>query len=421
MEHTSDQDDGPLRQPSSHLSDYSLNSNSTLIASPTSPVLHQRRHLHADCLTEEEHEAGTAQNDNLDPQIRVHGLGISDLDNHKGFSISRKVVGSGPTTPASVNLLLSPMSAIVGGKGYTSVKDDDFDEGQDENFRSVSRSSSHQVFTADSDRDPLRKASPPPEADFECRMKRRPESGRGSCLAVSVLILSVYSTVFSGIWLLVAIIKPRYGHEVSTTRGLPITTASPLYAAFAKSIELSFVAVFVVFIGQALSKRARFKSKGVTIAEMSMRSWVIQPGTIFSHWDSVRYAGATRLGVLALLVALMAMVYTTASDSLVTPVLRFGETEHHILYGQVSASFANTYYIMDQCKTPIQSAMDATDSGRTCIQIEHAGQAFHNYMQYLTNWVDNIGMGNSSNIMTQRPDPVGMVRTLFPGFNTYVA
>lgn len=409
MEHNSDQADSLLRQPSSHLSDYSLNSNFTLVTSPSSPPLHRHGHLRANSDFEEDtsdHGAGASQQDG-------HGLGISSLNEQEQVSIARKPVGSSPTAPGSAKLLLSPMSAEVGGKGPRSVEDD-LDQGREEQFRSGSRSSSHQAFTENSDSEPLHKGLSPSEGDFECRLKKRPESDRGSWLAVSVLILAIYSTLFSGIWLMIAIMKPRYKRSISTTRGLPITTASPLYAAFAKSIELSFVTVFVAFVGQALSKKARFQPKGVTIAEMSMRSWVMQPGTMISHWESVRYAAATRLGVLSLLVALMAMIYTTASDALVTPVLQFGEPENRLIYGKVSASFANTYYIMEQCNTPIQLATDP-DSGRTCIQIEHSGQAFHNYMQYLTTWVDNIYSGNVSINMTQRPDPVGMVRLFFGG------
>lgn len=410
MELDPEQADGLLREPSSHLSEYSLNSNSTLVTSPTSPILQQHGQYRASSITEEDREAGTSQQDELDPNNRAHGLGISYIDSQKRIPISRKSVGSSPTIPGSTNLLLPPTSAEVAGKGYRSVEDD-FDEGQEESFRSGSRSLSNQAFTANSDCEPLHNGFSPSQGDFECRLKKRPESGRGSWLAVSILILSIYSTVFSGIWLLIAIIRPRYGQTVSTTGRLPITTVSTLYAAFAKSIELSFVTVFVAFVGQSLSKRARFQPQGVTIAEMSMRSWVVQPGTMISHWESVRYAAATRLGLFTLLVALMAMVYTTASDALVAPVLKFGKTESRVMYGKVSVSFANTDYIMDHCNTPIQQATDPVNYGRTCIQIEHAGQAYHNYLQYLTTWVDKINSRNGSDDLEYRPAPVGMVST----------
>lgn len=132
---------------------------------------------------------------------------------------------------------------------------------------------------------------------------------------------------------------------------------------------------------------------------------------MISRWETVRHAGKTVLGVAALLAALMAITYTTASDALVAPVLKFGKPHHRLIYGKVSTSFANANYIMDQCKTPISPSMDPNNSARTCISIEHGGQAYHNYMQYLTTWVDNINSRNGSDDLNYRPAPVGMVST----------
>lgn len=136
---------------------------------------------------------------------------------------------------------------------------------------------------------------------------------------------------------------------------------------------------------------------------------------MISHWESVRYAGKTVLGVAALLATMMAILYTTASDALVTPKIQFGKPNPRLIYGKVSTSFANTKYIMDQCKTPISQSMDPNTSGQTCISIEHPGQAYHNYMQYLTTWVDDIDSGNGSDDLNYRPAPVGMV-SIFPIF-----
>lgn len=132
-------------------------------------------------------------------------------------------------------------------------------------------------------------------------------------------------------------------------------------------------------------------------------------GTMISHWESVRYGAKSVLGVAAVLAALMAIVYTTASSALVTPVLQFGKHHHRLIYGKVSTSFANSGYIMDQCKTPISPSIDPDNSGQTCISIEHPGQAYHNYMQYLSTWVDNIDSGTGSGDLRYRPAPVGMV------------
>lgn len=137
-------------------------------------------------------------------------------------------------------------------------------------------------------------------------------------LSMTVIMLAIYSTAGSALWLGVAVAKPRWGRKITVTGGsLTPASASLTCAALAKTIELSFVTVFVAFLGQVLSRRAFAKrSRGVTIAEMTMRSWVMQPGTLLTHCQTVRYAGLTILGALTLIAALTAMLYTTASDAL---------------------------------------------------------------------------------------------------------
>ncbi|KAL9614577.1 MAG: hypothetical protein Q9167_000946 [Letrouitia subvulpina] len=105
--------------------------------------------------------------------------------------------------------------------------------------------------------------------------------------------------------------------------------------------------------GQALSRRALLvKGGGITIAEMSMRSWVLQPGTMITHWQTLRYAAITFLGVLALLATIIAMLYTTASDAL---------------------------------------------------------GIYHNYMQYLGSWSQQIARNNGSDELAKRPGPIAML------------
>jgi len=202
--------------------------------------------------------------------------------------------------------------------------------------------------------------------------------------------------------------KPRYGRTITTAGSISPQTASILCTAFAKTIELSFVTVFVALIGQILSKRALGDRKSITIAEMSMRSWILQPGTMLAHWESVRYAAVTYLGVIALIAALMAMIYTTASDALVAPKLKMGKLEDRVLFGRVATKFANSKIIMNRCTTPIQQANDPDNYGQTCIELEHSGEAYHNYMQYLGIWVEDIDNGTASTDMSMRPPPVGV-------------
>lgn len=151
----------------------------------------------------------------------------------------------------------------------------------------------------------------------------------------------------------------------------------------------------------------------------------MQPGTMITHWETVRYAALTFLGLIAMLGALTAMLYTTASDALVAPKLKMGNLEHRVLYGKVATSFANEPYIQKNCQTPISDTTDPDYSGSTCIALEHSGQAYvvgsaccslvlmvrryHNYMQYLANWTSIIDTGRGSDDLTQRPVPLAML------------
>ncbi len=153
--------------------------------------------------------------------------------------------------------------------------------------------------------------------DFTCTTQQHFHHARGELSSILVLIASAFSTVFSAIWLGLATGKPHYGQIITTNSKLPPSTASLLVAAFAKSIELTFVTSFVAFLGQLLSQRAfRKNSNGITVAEMQMRTWILQPGTLVTHGAAVRYAALTLLGALALFTALLAIFYTTASDAL---------------------------------------------------------------------------------------------------------
>lgn len=398
-----------LRQKSSTLSDDSIGSNFTLVASPTSTSFRRPGYQRVPSVVEEGAEPS------VDGVIHSssdhsHGLGISNIDTQKRSTIPRVPVGSkaSPSTPSSADPLLTPDSAKL---TYKARHNEDFSY-----ERNVQEASYHppgptpyQPFTLDSDREQLHKKTPSiaRNDNLRCRSKKALATGRSNWLSISILMLSVYSTFFSGFWLFIAIIKPRYKNMIGTSH-MTQQTASVLYAGFAKSIELSFVTVFVALLGQILSKRALGERKSITIAEMSMRSWVLQPGTMIAHWESVRYAAVTYLGAIALVGAVTAMLYTTASDALVAPRLKFGRAEDRVMYGKVATSFANTYTIMDRCTTPISKQDDPDNSGQTCISLEHSGEAYHNYMQYLGTWAEHIGVGNSSMNMAHRPAPVAV-------------
>jgi hypothetical protein len=45
--------------------------------------------------------------------------------------------------------------------------------------------------------------------------------------------------------------------------------------------------------------------------------------------------------------------------------------------GRIKTDFANVTYVKNICETPIRN--DKKYGGSTCLQIEHAGQGYHNY------------------------------------------
>ncbi len=229
---------------------------------------------------------------------------------------------------------------------------------------------------------------------------------RNRWVSTGILIIAFYATAVSGFWFSVAIWRPTWGHLISRS-GITLTNASVACTLLAKSIEVSLVTAFVAFLGQKLSRRAFFdRSKGVSLAEIAMKTWVVQPGSMVSHFQLVKYAGLTYLGVMTLLVTAFATLYTSASDALgrpslelvpstpivlgvepfrillnitdlstVSPRLLPSAVHLETLYGNVRSSFANVQYITSQCHTPIAEHIDPNSTDLTCNSIEQAGQA----------------------------------------------
>ncbi|GAB1740774.1 hypothetical protein NU219Hw_g5858t2 [Hortaea werneckii] len=234
-----------------------------------------------------------------------------------------------------------------------------------------------------------------------CRSRKLIKRKIGGCPSVTILVLAVFSTTLSAIFLVIALLGPRYRRLVHTNGPLTPSSAAFLTSFLAKMIELSYITVLVAFIGQALARRAfkQEQARGVTLAELSMRGWVQQPGTLFTQWESVRYAGISILGLISLLGAVNGMLYTSAATALVQPQLKWPDWEQRDMKGLVRTKFANPDHIQDHCKTPIQEGYDVDYKGSTCIQLEHAAMGYHNYFGYLSTWTELIQNG------TGTPDP----------------
>lgn len=226
---------------------------------------------------------------------------------------------------------------------------------------------------------------------------------------MTILVLAVYSTIMSGIFLILALRGPRYNWIRKGGRMTPYS-ADMLTAFFAKTIELSFATVFVSFLGQVLSRRAFMKNqgRGITLAEMDMRSWVMQPGTMITHFEALKSSILSLLGILSLVAAVVAMLYTTASESLVQPILRYGPWEHGSMQGLVKTIWANPTYLGVNCGTPIAVKEDDI-AGNTCLQIQYAAHSYYNYQRYVSDWATVSKNGNGSSDPSYRPKGFAMI------------
>jgi hypothetical protein len=243
----------------------------------------------------------------------------------------------------------------------------------------------------------------------ECPTARDFYQSRFTWLNVSVIVICLFSCVFSGIFLGLAIREPFWGKRITSSGPLTPDNAKLLTTIFAKLIELSFVTSFVAFLGQVISRRAFSKAggKGVTLSDLSLWRWVVQPGTLIMHPESARYAGFTVLGILSLVSAVLATLYSSASTALVQPTLRQGSWKRTVLSGRVKADFANVNYIKEMCQTPIRT--DPKEGGNVCLQIEHAGQGYHNYQRYLAEWDKAAARGNGTSDQARRPPGFGLL------------
>ncbi|CAJ2503111.1 Uu.00g105050.m01.CDS01 [Anthostomella pinea] len=241
----------------------------------------------------------------------------------------------------------------------------------------------------------IRYAQPP----VDCHSRRDVHIKRWSWLYVTLMISSIYSTGLSGVWLVTSIYQPRYGQGISSGAHwqLAPSTATLLCTLAAKTIELSFVTVFVAVLGQVITRRAFIKkSRGVTLAELTMRNWVIQPGSMITNWENIPHGATSVMGVLTLIATLCALFYTTASDAMVSPKLKWGSWDSQELQGLVRASYANPYFISDTCKTPIDTKLDLPYSAESCLGVQYSGQSYHNLIAFMTEWEAIHSNGNST-------------------------
>lgn len=143
---------------------------------------------------------------------------------------------------------------------------------------------------------------------------------------------------------------------------------------------------------------------------------------MLTHWETLPYAAVTFLGAISLIATIASTFYTTASDVMVSPKLKYGGWESKALNGYVLSSYANTFATQDSCPTPLrkEDPNGPEFAARSCLDIQYAGQcelipsggrldakpqvAYRNLVSFLTVWdeINHNGTGASLD-MSHRP------------------
>ncbi|KAI5287139.1 hypothetical protein KEM52_001726 [Ascosphaera acerosa] len=165
-----------------------------------------------------------------------------------------------------------------------------------------------------------------------------------------------------------------------------------------------FVTVVVATIGQHLSHRAisLANKRGITIADLTLRNLIIQPGILFTQFRAIRYSAMTMLGLFIFSATLGATFYTTAAEALVSPKLIMGDWHHLNVSTMVHTVFSNLSYIEKHCTVPGYEYFGKTAS---CVQLGNVGQSYHDYQAWLSNWNQS---GPHSEKLSERPPPTGL-------------
>ncbi|KAK2746651.1 hypothetical protein FQN57_002995 [Myotisia sp. PD_48] len=150
------------------------------------------------------------------------------------------------------------------------------------------------------------------------------------------------------------------------------------------------------------------RTNGFTIADMSMRTWVLQPGTLITHWGTVKYAALSVHGISAPIVTFVSLCYTTAADVLVSPKLKFTSGRIATLFGLIIHRFEGLLFYRYNCETPMPDETQSSTFGHFhCTQFSFSRRVFPSYDTYLSNWAQAVATGGTGTSMRDRPLPVG--------------
>lgn len=235
-------------------------------------------------------------------------------------------------------------------------------------------------------------------------------TSRFAWLNGTMIFVCSVSTALSALFVVLASKGQRYGDFIGNNAEakLSISAAILWTSVMAKTIEISFVTGFVAFLGQVLSRRAfvNSKSRGVTLSELTMWHWVVQPGTLVAQPEIARYTGLSTLGILTLTGTVLSTLYVTAATALVQPISKESNWNAKTMVGSVQTDFANINAIEGRCPNP---TLDEDEGGGTCARLDSAGKSLYSVTQFLANWEDIVSAGqNVSTDQEHRPSWIGV-------------
>lgn len=70
------------------------------------------------------------------------------------------------------------------------------------------------------------------------------------------------------------------------------------------------------------------------------------------------------------------MLYTTASDTMVRPKLRFSGWHDRDLESYVMSPYGNAQYVKQACSTPLHG-IDVEHANESCLAVQYSGDGMH--------------------------------------------
>ena len=93
---------------------------------------------------------------------------------------------------------------------------------------------------------------------------------------------------------------------------------------------------------------------------------------MFTNMQTWKKVVLTPLGLLCMAATLVAVLYTTASDALVAPKLKWGKDELIEMNATAFSSYGNASYVKDSCQVPDTLLSDIDIQG-SCLGVSLSG------------------------------------------------